>query len=274
MQNQTSYKKPAGMSVLMGAVLAATTAATAAADPPDHLILAETVVETIKPATNEYGLPPLVTWVGENGLGYSTVWATCSSFVALLLSRTYGIDLVSWFGTINPNSACFHDTIAAEDGFILIESIADIEPGNIISITYDDENCEILDCEVYKGCSLTGHTFLVAATPTPREPTPPVILGMQQYTLKVLDVTKVPHGIGDTRTQANPDKTDDRGIGTGTMRLYVDVADPAQQIAGYTWSTGENSDFHPIYERDLVIGRYGLSLEGQPAWPAALAPAN
>lgn len=241
------------MSVLMAVALVGTTAA---ASPPEHLTLAFAVVETIKPSTNDYGSPVAVTWVGENGLKSSTVRATCSSFITRMFERAYGVDFTAWFGSDNPNSACYHDMIEVEDGFDLIEPIADVEPGNVVAIRYYDAGCEVLDCGNHTGCSSTGHTMLVAATPKLRAPTPPFVPFTLQYSLAVLDVTSDAHWVGDTRRQANPDDSDDSGVGTGTMRLYVSTLDPERPVVGYTWSTSPNSKFHARSDRDLVIGDY------------------
>lgn len=242
------------MSALTGALLAGTTAT--AAGPPEHLTLAEAVADTITPSANGYGSPAKVTWFGENGLWSSTVRATCSSFLTVVLERAYAVDFEAWFGTDSPNSACYHDMIEAEHGFVRIESIADVRAGHVAAIRYDDAGCDVLSCDSHTGCASTGHTMLVAATPTPRASTPPWIIGTKQYTLKVLDVTASAHGPGDTRWHANPDSSNDTGVGTGTMRLYVDADDPDHPIIGYTWSTAASSEFHPQSERDLVIGDY------------------
>lgn len=265
MQTQISRTRLTGTAVLMGAMLVG--GAAKATDPPEHLMLAEILAETIKPSTNDYGGPALVTWVGENGLKSSTVLATCSTFVALMFTRAYGIDFEAWLGTLRPSSACFHEVLVDEQGFTLIESVADVEPGDLLVIRYYDEGCKIHDCQNFSGCEFTGHTAMVAATPTQLESTSPVIEGTLQYTLKVLDVTKAVHGVGDTRWEANPDHSDDEGVGTGTMRLYVDADDPELAIVGYTWSTSKNSSYHPRSKRDVVIGRYQLVLDAEPSYP-------
>jgi len=230
--------------------------AAAAGDPPEHLMLGQDLADTVKTSTNFYGSPAVLSWAGENGLSYSKVVAKCSTFVTELLKKSYDVNIKSWFGSSSPHAACYHDTIEVEDGFTLIESIDDVEPGDIVAIRDLDAGCKIQDCGSYSGCSSTGHVMLVTAVPKKRTATKPLVGGTHQYTLEVLDVTSSPHGDSDSRTGANPNNSDDTGIGTGTVRLYVDAGDPDKPIVGHTWTTSTGSTYRSQAKRSLVIGRY------------------
>lgn len=253
MTNQSKWTRALGTAALIGVSLIGATAA--AADPLEHLWLAEELVETITPATNSYGSPTKLTWAGENGHEYSTVVAKCAPFVTELLKKAYGVDIKEWFGASSPHAACYHDTIEDEDGFTMIESIEDVKAGDVVAIRNYDSGCNISSCGSYSGCSSTGHVMLVTAVPTPRVATKPLISGTLQYTLKVLDSTSSPHGAGDSRWQANPNNSDDNGAGTGTMRVYVDADDPDLPIVGYTWTSASGSTYFTPGKREMVIGR-------------------
>jgi hypothetical protein len=86
---------------------------------PAHLVWAQSLVDTIKPAANDY-------------------------------------------------AASYHDAIEVEDGFDLIESIHDVQPGDIVAIRYDDAGCSELTCGGFTGCTTTGHVAIVAAAPARR----------------------------------------------------------------------------------------------------------
>jgi hypothetical protein len=242
--------------LLASAALAAAWVPEANATEPTHLTWAKYLVETIKPADNYYGDPGTVLWKGENGLTSSKNRTRCAPLLTQLLKKSYNTDTVGWLGCTSPHAATYHDAIEVEDGFELIESIADVKPGDIIAIEYLDEDCYNLTCGGYSGCSTTGHVAIVLEAPTPRVETSPFVKGTEQYSVRVIDSSANPHGVYDTRYQAESNNWDDRGVGRGRMRLYVDADDPDQPIVGYTWCTSTGSTYYPYYKRDLVIGRF------------------
>jgi len=223
--------------------------------PPKHLTWAQRLVDTVKPVANAYGAPAHITWKTENGLTYSTNRSKCASLVSQLLVKAYGDDFAGWLGCASPNAATYHDAIEVEDGFSLIESVHAIAVGDVIAIRYFDAGCTALSCGAAKGCTVSGHVALIAAAPQARAATAPIVPGTQQFTVDVIDSSSDIHGSSDTRYQADPKHLDDAGVGRGTMRLYVDAADPAHPVVGYTWSTWSGSVYHSSVTRDLVIGR-------------------
>ncbi|HEY0136859.1 MAG TPA: hypothetical protein VGB85_22410 [Nannocystis sp.] len=242
--------------MLASAALAAASVPEANATEPAHLTWAKYLVETITPANNYYGDPGSVLWKGENGLTTSKNRTRCAPLLTQLLKKAYSTDMVGWLGCTSPHAATYHDAIEVEDGFELIESISDIKPGDIIAIEYLDEDCDNLTCGDFSGCNTTGHVAIVLEAPTPRYETSPLIKGTEQYSVRIIDSSATPHGINDTRYQADKYEWDDQGVGRGRMRLYVDADDPDQPIVGYTWSTSVGSTYYPYYKRDLVIGRF------------------
>jgi hypothetical protein len=243
-------------STLVAIVGLALAAAPARAEEPAHLEWAEYLVATLTPADNFYGEPALIHWKGEGGLESSENRTKCAPLLTRLLEKAYDPDFVGWLGCTSPNAAAYHDAIEVEHGFTLIESIADVQPGDIIAIRYLDAGCSNLTCGGASGCSTTGHVAIVAAAPTARASTSPFVKGTAQYSVKVIDSSATYHGIYDTRYKADKYGAHDRGAGKGTMRLYVDTSDPELPVVGYTWSTSPASTYYSYSVRDLVIGRY------------------
>lgn len=242
-------------SLVLGiAAFAAVCPQTVQASEPEHLGLAELLIATILPATNFYGDPALISLEGQNGKSYSTNRTRCASLVTQLLEKAYNPDFVSWFGCTSPHAASYHDAIEVEDGFTLIESIHDVRPGDIIAIQYLDAGCKNLTCGTASNCSSTGHVAMVADYPRSRAASKPLITGTTQYSVEIIDTSTSYHGADDTRYKADIGGAHDRGVGQGTMRLYVDPDDDS--IVGHTWSTSSGSAFYGNAKRDVVIGRY------------------
>lgn len=244
-------------SLLFAACTASCTAL--AEDPSTALEWAELLVDTIDPAYNSYDSDAYVYWEGYDGHTISQVRAMCSPFMAHLLVRAYKVDMKSWMGCNVPLSATYHDTIVAENGFKRITNIHDVLPGDIVAVSYLDAGCEDLTCGSYSFCTSTGHTSLVAGVPKLRAvPSEPFVWGTLQYEVLIIDSASGVHGPFDTRYEAEADGSHDSGVGRGTMRIYTDTSGVP---VGYTWSTFSYSEFYPMSDRHLVIGRYDGSYD-------------
>ena len=226
-----------------------------ATPPPKHMVWAQRLVDTVTPATNEYGDPAQITWKTLNGLDHSTNRSKCASLVTQLLAMAYGKQVVGWLGCDSPIAASYHDAIEIEHGFTLIEAIHQVKVGDIIAIRYHDAGCTSTTCGSFTGCKTSGHVAIVAARPVARAATSPIVPGTIQFAVDIVDSSRDVHGATDTRYQSEELGADDEGVGRGTLRLYVDSADPTQPILGYSWSTWSGSTFYPSTVRDLVIGR-------------------
>lgn len=246
--------------MMAGLVVMSTIAAvcpqTAEAGEVEHLDLAEMLVATVLPALNFYGDPTAISWEGINGLDYSTNRSKCATLVTQLFERAYDPDYVAWFGCTSPHAASYHDKIEVEDGFTLIESILDVQPGDIIAIEYLDAGCTNLTCGTFSTCTSTGHVAIVSDVPKARTATAPLVTGTLQYSVEIIDTSTSFHGTADTRYMSDVGGAHDQGVGQGTMRLYVDAKDPTHPIVGHSWSTSSGSAFHSNAKRDVVIGRY------------------
>lgn len=245
-----------GSLVMMSATLAAISPQTAAASVVEHLDLAEMLVATVLPAFNFYGDPTKITWEGVNGLDYSTNRSKCATLVTQLFERAYDPDYVAWFGCTSPHAASYHDKIEVEDGFTRIESIHDVQPGDIIAIEYLDAGCTKMTCGTFSTCTSSGHIAIVADFPKARTATAPLVAGTAQYTVEIIDTSSSYHGTTDTRYMSDVGGAHDQGVGQGTLRLYVDTNTATHPVVGHSWSTSSGSSFYGDTKRDVVIGRY------------------
>ncbi|HLF96637.1 MAG TPA: hypothetical protein VI457_05795 [Methylococcaceae bacterium] len=224
-----------GLSLMLIAV------ATCAASPA-HLGWAEDIALNVTPDRNEYGTNPnYIRWNGVNGAtGYENR-TECSSFVTRVLKQAYGwndTDFRNWMGSSSPTAAKYHDTIVSRNGFEAMQSVADIQAGDLIAVKYP------------QGASPTGHVMLAVGPATQRTASAPVVEGTTQYEVEVIDSTKSGHGPSDTRKME--DGTWDTGAGVGILRLY---ADGNGVITGYSWSTYSNSVYYDQNSRHLVVGK-------------------
>ena len=196
--------------VVMSATFAAVCPQTAQAGLVEHLDLAELLVATVLPAVNYYGDPTSITWEGENNLDHSTNRSKCATLVTQLFERAYDPDYVAWFGCTSPHAASYHDAIEVEHGFTLIESIKDVQPGDIIAIEYLDAGCTNLTCGTFSTCTTTGHVAIVADVPKLRTASAPLVAGTTQYTVDIIDTSTSYHGAlghplqGRCRRRARP----------------------------------------------------------------------
>lgn len=245
-------------STAAGLLIASFAAPAAASEPPEHLVWADELIDTLTPDTNEYGDPAALSWSGANGLGHSTSVAKCASFLSRLLVQAYAVDLVARFGCTSPHAATYHHAIATNDGFAAITSPLDVLPGDVVAIRYLDAGCEQLTCGTFSDCTTTGHVALVAEAPELRAATAPHVAGTVQYTLEILDSSTSPHGSDDTRWFGGANGQHDQGAGRGVMRLYADASDPDHPVVGHTWSTSSGSTYHAVNDRSLAIGRFTL----------------
>jgi hypothetical protein len=242
--------------LVMMSAIAAVCPQTAEAKEVEHLDLAEMLVATVLPALNFYGDPTAISWEGLNGLDYSTNRSKCATLVTQLFERAYNPDYVEWFGCTSPHAAAYHDKIVAEDGFIRIKSIEDVEPGDIIAIEYLDAGCTEVACGTFSTCKTSGHIAIVAEFPTARTASAPLVTGTVQYDVEIIDTSSSYHGTSDTRYMSDVGGTHDQGVGQGTLRLYASSKDANRPIVGHTWSTSSGSTYFSSSKRHVVIGRY------------------
>jgi hypothetical protein len=227
---------------ILGSFLAYSTvtgAATGSQRP--EVFWAERLVQEVTPQDNLYAShPTIVQWV-EDGKSSARNRSVCSSLITAILEHAYGLaetTIGRWFGTDVPLAIDYENTIAAGRGFSLIRTISEIEPGDVIAIAYAP------------GSHPTGHVMLVDSLAHIRRATRPIVTGLSQYELTVIDSSHTGHGTHDTRLVGRTYVT---GVGRGTLRLY---ARGDGTIAGYSWSTRTVSHFYGSGEHAIVVGRY------------------
>ena len=171
----------------------------------------------------------------------ATCDADCSGFVNLLLRHTYDwkvSDLEARFGKKRPLASDYFEAIQDRKSFDTIARVEDIQPGDFLAIKYpkDAEN--------------SGHIMLVDAAPVRKLSTKPIVTGLIQWDVRIIDSSKGPHGHEDRRYLGKNNKKD--GLGSGTFRIY---SDSQGTIQGYSWSVQPDSEFYGPDQRPLVAGR-------------------
>jgi len=206
---------------------------------PKHLTVARHLVERLDLNNTNY----------EHGQG-TVVWTgtpeshtDCSGLIDHLLMHCYGYNREAferWFGSHRPTAARYHDNIIAEKGFVQIQRVQDLRPGDLIAIKYLTRTDN------------TGHIMLVAEAPQSMPAKKPIVANTDQWAITVIDSSESGHGPTDTRHKNGPGGKDHDGLGQGVFRLY---ATRTGKVAGFTWSTLNQSEFKGPDEEHLVLGR-------------------
>lgn len=204
---------------------------------PAHLHLARELVLTVPPENTRYQHKPSVV-EACSGDQPARVLTDCSGLLNTLLARSLRLDdaeLGVWLRARRPLAKHYFTAISRGRGFALVADVRDIRAGDILAVRFPADNDN------------SGHTMIADGSALPREESPPLVEGLCQWMLPIIDSTSSPHGPDDTR--ARPRRT---GLGRGTMRLYSDASGA---IVGYTWSTKRGSEFCSRDDRPLVVGR-------------------
>jgi hypothetical protein len=206
---------------------------------PRHLREAQALVQQLDLSNTNY----------EHAQG-KVVWSgtveshtDCSGFIDHLFMHSYGYTPEAykrWFDSHRPTAWRYHDAMAAQKGFLLIQSIQDLRPGDLIAIKYliQKEN--------------TGHIMLVAQAPQRIAPKKPLVGDSEQWAVTVIDSSESGHGTTDTRHKMGPNGKDHQGLGQGVFRLYTNHQGT---VIGFAWSTLTVSKFVAPNEEHVVLGR-------------------
>lgn len=212
------------------------------ADTPLHLYWADEMVQNVSEDKNAYASgTSYMRWPNADGAGTYENYTKCSPFITLLMMKSYGwtnSTFTNWMASSSPSSDKYYDAIKQENGFVKIDTVDGILPGDIIAIKYP------------AGSSVTGHTMIVRSVAYARNATSPVIPNTFQYEVQVIDSSQTGHGPTDTRR--NSDGTFNQGAGIGVFRLY---ANSYAELVGYSWSTYSTSVFNDINTRPILVGR-------------------
>jgi len=206
---------------------------------PRHLTEAEHLVDGLNLADTNYEHgQPSVSWDKPKASH-----TDCSGFIDALLMHTYHYDpnqFKVWFDSHRPSAKRYHDAIMEQRGFMQIQLISQLRPGDILAVKY------------FKRTDNTGHVMLVEGLPKHRKATEPLVDGTEQWEVQIIDSSKSGHGVTDTRHKMGADGKDHDGLGRGVFRIYT-TADG--KVAGFAWSTMKVSQFKEPLDEDLVMGR-------------------
>jgi cell wall-associated NlpC family hydrolase len=212
----------------------------AAAGTP--LAWAERLAQETRPENTDYRHKNTqVSWAGVDGATLTISRTDCSGLINDVLQQSYGFGpdhFRQWLGKARPLASSYHDAIERQSGFRRIEAVEQIRPGDLIAIRYPD------------GSPNSGHIMIAAQAVAPHPRSSPAVDGTRQWTVKVIDSSQSGHGKSDSRYQGS--RQFHSGVGRGTLRLYSGAGG---RIAGYTWSVYPNSEYYPLEQRHLVVGR-------------------
>ncbi|MFC4609916.1 hypothetical protein ACFO9E_19185 [Streptomyces maoxianensis] len=209
-----------------------------------------------------------------------SVLAQCSSFLTMVLERTYGANSAYGWATKEYFSQYFH----TEDGklfptaekfrtgfadaaetphFTGVTKPVNLRPGDLVAFDYDSENTT----EPY-----TGHIVMVKERMGTWASSVDSQVGSNvvPYVFEIVDCTSNPHGnpaasdsaeaiyraFPDTRIEehvgATPEWTEHNGAGYGHIVFYADAT--TKLFAGYRWDVN-SSTAHTAAERPIAAAR-------------------
>jgi hypothetical protein len=183
-----------------------------------------------------------VTWKGYHGAKASTCFTDSSGLLDALFNHSYGFNstyFLQWLGTARPLAQDYYQAILTGNRFLPIANLADVRPGDILSIKFNDVS----------GIDL-GYVAIVDKQPTFMNQKHPFVEGAQQWAVYVIDCATTGHGTKDTRHLGSGAYSS--GLGRGTIRFYIDMNG---RIVAYTWSRHEGSPCFLSSVRPVAIGR-------------------
>jgi hypothetical protein len=212
---------------------------------PKHLAVAQALVDHLDLQHTDYEH-------GAGSVSFTAPFAShtdCSGFADALLSYCYGVgkdQFRDWFGSGRPTAKRYHDAIAEEKGFKLIEHIQDVRPGDFLAVKYLSRKDN------------TGHVMLAAGRPQRMAAKEPMVPGTIQWAITVIDSSETGHGPTDTRHHQGAGGKDHDGLGEGVLRVYSDAGG---NVVGFAWSTVAASKFKDPSDEHLVIGRLAPAVQ-------------
>jgi hypothetical protein len=214
----------------------------AAQDVPKHLQIARTLASNTKAANNDYtNTKPFTLMPGDAKFaGDWVVDSDCSAFVADMLDRAYP-DLLSGLTTrkFRTRYSIFDllGSIEREEIFKQVKTVGELLPGDVVMWIHPKKD----------GAGETGHVVFVDSVPKKISGRKPFKFTLDQYEIKVVDVSQEAKSEDDPRfvsdkgeraanlakgkQRGNAASSSRRGIGTGSIRLYVDKAGSLQGVA-------------------------------------------
>ncbi|WP_395008406.1 hypothetical protein [Undibacterium sp.] len=209
---------------------------------PKHLQLARDFAANIKIENNDYtNTKPFTLMPGD--AKYDGKWVVdsdCSAFVADMLDRAYP-DLLSGLTTrkFRTRYSLFDllGSIEREEIFKQVKTVGELMPGDVVMWIHPKKDSS----------GDTGHVVFVDSLPKKVAGRKPFKFTLDQYEIRVVDVSQEAKSEDDPRfvtdrseraanlakgkQRGNAASSSRRGIGTGSIRLYVDKAGALQGVA-------------------------------------------
>ena len=192
------------------------------AEVPRYLALARELVANTKPEDNRYSLgSQFISFPGDLFSSKHAVRADCSGFLLAIFDRArYSTQwrmeyLPSPRRRTRPAAEDFVHSIENEKGFARIRDARNVRPGDLLAHA-------MLNAEDQRQTGTTGHVFLIDSAARRIEPRAPQVAGTEQYEIAVIDSNEEHVGEDDTRLADRAHKV--KGLGRGTIRIYVDAS--------------------------------------------------
>ncbi|MEU3303736.1 LamG domain-containing protein [Streptomyces sp. NPDC006678] len=207
--------------------------------------------------TYQIGGTPSVVWGTPSDPASWIARARCSSFITRVLRQTYpwATDdyFLTYFHDRGPEAADYHDGFNAGAGprFKKIRKVADLRPGDLISVHYNGtvpgNTGHIVMVREVKGVYSGSVNFT----------------GETQYAVEIIDSTADPHGVyglpnyaqyPDTRMVNDVADDNHEGVGIGHMMFYASQA--TGEFSRYRFSVNSGSaDAHTVAQRPISAAR-------------------
>lgn len=229
---------------------------------PRHLQIARDFVTHTRPENNSYSNRNTYTRMPGDLFASDFVVATdCSGFVEDMFRRAKS-GVIEQLRTqkFKDRHSMFdwQPSIEREEAFTRVRKVADIQPGDVAAWLY-------LNTDTH---TLPGHMLFIDSAPVKLDrPRKPLIDGLDQYEVAIIDTSQEAKSRDDTRyvsdaalRDANEAKGKERGsiaspnqkgVGRGRIRFYADTAGDIQGIA----FSFDKAKFHGLDDWRIVVGR-------------------
>ncbi|MFG2781846.1 LamG domain-containing protein [Streptomyces prunicolor] len=207
------------------------------------------------------GSPATLTWGTPDDPASWVARARCASFVTGVLKHTYGWAsddyFLQYFQEKVPEAADYCAAFlsgTAGPRFQHVREVADLRPGDIISVDYNGSDPDN-----------TGHIVMVREVKGVFSGTAD-FTGETQYAVEIIDCTSDPHGVyaltnypkyPDSRMVGNVTGENLQGVGIGHMMFYA--SDATGEFSRYRWSvnSSKSSGTYDVTARPVAAARIG-----------------
>lgn len=264
--------KPKSARFWIAAVLCAAPLGAGAQEPiSKHLQLARDFVTNTTQENNGYSNSRIYTRMPSDFLASKWIVHTdCSGFVEDMLRRS-GSGVLEQLGTKKYRTRYslldMHASMVKSEAFERLDRVTDLKPGDVVSWRYID---------LRGHHATTGHIMFVDSVPARIKARKPVVDGLDQYELWIIDVSQEAKSRDDTRFVSDAALRDEneakgiqggtvsspnfKGVGRGRIRLYVDSASSDVKGAAFSFDKArfheQGSDWLIVMGRPKVVAAH------------------